>query len=93
MVGFARYHAVPIIFAPPLSVGGKVNGATACVIRLSSGPVVLAASHVLEGYEAWLVSGETLNWQLGNLPPFDPVERVAGAICGNHERMEHTSRT
>ncbi len=77
MVGFARDHAVPIIFAPPLSVSGKVNGATGCIVRLDSGPVVITASHVLKGYEDRLRGGERLNWQLGDLPPFDPISRVA----------------
>jgi len=76
MVRFARDHAVPIIFAPPLSVGGKLNGATGCIIRLNSGPVVMTASHVLRGYEDRLGAGEILNWQVGNLPPFDPITRV-----------------
>jgi hypothetical protein len=31
MARFARDHAVPIIFAPPLSRGGKINGASGSV--------------------------------------------------------------
>ena len=37
MVRLARDYAVPIIFAPPPSVGGKINGASGCVVRLASG--------------------------------------------------------
>jgi len=74
---FARKHAVPIIFAPPLSIGGKVNGGTGFALQLSSGSFVVTASHVLAGYEDRLKSGEVLNWQVGNLPPFDPLSRVA----------------
>jgi len=76
MVRLARDHAVPIIFAPPLSIGGKINGATGCVIRLTTGTFVATASHVLRGYEARLRTGELLNWQVGNLPPFDPITRI-----------------
>jgi hypothetical protein len=77
MVQLARDHAVPIIFAPPLSIRGKINGATGCVIRLSADTFVATASHVLGGYEARLRAGEVLNWQVGNLPPFDPITRIA----------------
>jgi len=77
MVRLARDHAVPIIFAPPLSVGGKINGASACVIRLASKRFVATASHVLGGYEKRIQQGEVLNWQVGNLPPFNPTSRIA----------------
>jgi hypothetical protein len=77
MVSLARDHAVPIVFAPPLSVGGKVNGATGCVLRLDAGTFIVTASHVLAGYEKRLQSGEHLNWQVGNLPPFNPIPRIA----------------
>jgi hypothetical protein len=73
----ARDHAVPIIFAPPLGIPGKINGACGCVVRLAAGTFVVSASHVLAGYEERTLSGEVLNWQVGNLPPFDPVPRVA----------------
>src|ERR1700689_141286 len=76
MVRLARDYAAPIIFAPPPSVGGKINGASGCVVRLASGTFVITASHVLAGYEDRVVKGERLNWQVGNLPPFDPVPRV-----------------
>jgi hypothetical protein len=76
MVRLARDYAVPIIFAPPPSVGGKINGASGCLMRLASGIFVVTASHVLAGYEKRTREGERLNWQVGNLPPFDPLQRV-----------------
>ena len=76
MVRLARDYAVPIIFAPPPSVGGKINGASGCVVQLASGLFVITASHVLAGYEKRVSEGERLNWQVGNLPPFDPLPRV-----------------
>lgn len=77
MTALARDHAVPIIFAPPRSRGGKINGASGCVLRLDSGTFVVTASHVLEGYETRVDRGELLNWQVGDLPPFDPLPRIA----------------
>lgn len=77
MARLARDHAVPVFFAPPLSIGGKINGACGCVVRLRSGIFVITAAHVLAGYEDRLQAGEVLNWQVGNLPPFDPLPRVA----------------
>jgi hypothetical protein len=77
MTTFARDHAVPVIFAPPLSKGGKVNGATAFVLKIGFESFVVTASHVLEAYEMRILKGETLNWQIGKLPPFDPLMRVA----------------
>jgi hypothetical protein len=76
MARLARDHAVPIVFAPPLSVGGKINGATGCVLRLDAERFVVTACHVLAGYEERIRSGEMLNWQVGNLPPFDPLPRI-----------------
>jgi hypothetical protein len=76
-VEFARDHAIPIIFAPPLSMGGEVNGGTGFALQLGSGSFVVTASHVLAGYEGRLQKGEVLNWQVGNLPPFDSLSRVA----------------
>jgi Trypsin-like peptidase domain len=76
MVGFARDHAVPIIFAPPLSIGGKINGASGCVVRLGADALLLTASHVLSAYEERAQGGERLNWQVGNLPPVDPIPRI-----------------
>lgn len=76
MVRLARDHAVPIIFAPPLSIGGTINGASGCVIQLATDAFVVTASHVVLGYEKRLQKGEILNWQVGNLPPFDPLARI-----------------
>ena len=77
MARLARDHAVPIIFAPPRSRGGKINGASGSVFQLDSGVFIATASHVLEGYETRIQAGEVLNWQVGNLPPFDPIPRIA----------------
>jgi hypothetical protein len=64
MAGLAKDHAVPIIFAPPLSIGGKINGACGCVLRLETGIFVVTASHVLGGivgaYEERIRAGEVL---------------------------------
>jgi hypothetical protein len=76
MVRLARDYAVPIIFAPPPSVGGKINGASGCLVQLASGIFVVTAYHVLAGYEKRVGKGERLNWQVGNLPPFDPLARI-----------------
>src|SRR5437899_10129768 len=43
----ARDHAVPIVFAPPPSIGGKINSAS-CVLQLDAGTFVVTASHVLD---------------------------------------------
>ena len=77
MARFARDHAVPIIFAPPRSRGGKINGASGSVLQLGSGTFIVTASHVLEGYETRIQAGEVLNWQVGDLPPFEPIPRIA----------------
>jgi hypothetical protein len=77
LANLARDRAVPIIFAPPPSIGGKMNGASGCVLRLGARTFVVTASHVLAGYEKRIQSGEVLNWQVGKLPPFDPLSRVA----------------
>jgi hypothetical protein len=44
---------------------------------MGSGAVLATASHVLEGYETRTAVGELLNWQVGDLPPFDPIPRIA----------------
>jgi hypothetical protein len=77
MTALARDYAIPIIFAPPRSIGGKINGATGCLLHLGTASYVVTASHVLAGYEERIQAGETLNWQMGNLPPLDPLVRVA----------------
>jgi hypothetical protein len=76
MTALARDHAVPVIFAPPRSVGGNINGASGGLLRLGTGTFLATASHVLAKYEERVRSGEVLNWQAGNLPPFDPVSRI-----------------
>jgi len=80
MARLARDYAVPIIFAPPVGVKGKINGATGFGLRLDSGIFIGTAHHILYdqgGYVDRIESGERLNWQVGNLPPFDPLSRVA----------------
>jgi hypothetical protein len=76
LVEMVQRYAFPLFFAPPLSVGGKINGATGCIIRLASGPFIITANHVLVEYEKRILT-ERLNWQFGRLPPFDPLPRVA----------------
>jgi hypothetical protein len=78
MVHLAQEYSVPIIYGPRVSAGGGVvNGATGCVLKLQSGTFLVTASHVLAGYEKRVGKGETLNWQVGKLRPFDPLQRIA----------------
>lgn len=77
LVRQAQNFALPIIFAPRPSEGGIINGATGSVLKLDCGYFVVTASHVLEEYERRLHSGEKLNWQIGHLPPIDPMSRIA----------------
>jgi len=77
MTSFALHHAVPIIFAPKRGVAGKVNGATGSILRLGTALYFVTAAHVLAGYEQRVQAGETLNWQMGSLPPCDPTARIA----------------
>ena len=76
MIRLTEGTAAPVIFGPPPRIGGEVNSATACVLRLRSGCFVVTAAHVLTGYEERVDSGEELVWQVGRLP-FDPLSRVA----------------
>lgn len=77
MVRLAQQCAIPIIFAPPLSCGGALSGATGCLLELNERCFFVTASHVLLGYEERRQSGEALNWQVGALPPFDPLCRIS----------------
>src|ERR1700722_16360409 len=78
MTTFARDHAVPIMIAPPVRIGGKINGGTGFILNLYADSFVVTASHVLQKYEERVENGEMLNWQVGKLPPFDPLSRIAG---------------
>jgi hypothetical protein len=76
IVQLVQRYAIPLCFAPPLSIGGKVNGGTGCILRLDTGPFIVTANHVLAAYEERR-QNEPLNWQFGHLRPFDPVPRIA----------------
>lgn len=76
MVKLALRYAVPLIFAPPLSVGGEPNGATGCIVQLDCRSFFVTSSHIYEAYETRVRNGERLNWQIGALPPLDPKPRV-----------------
>jgi hypothetical protein len=91
LTNLARDHAVPIIFAPPLSIGGKLNGASGCVLRVGGRTFVVTASHVLAEYEKRVESGEILNWQVGDLPPFEPLSRIAWRDRGRDIVLLHIS--
>jgi hypothetical protein len=77
MVRLAGERAVPIIFAPSPGSEGNINSATGAVLQLDREYFVVTAHHVLDGYRKRLQSGEKLNWQVGHLPPFDPLSRIA----------------
>lgn len=55
---------------------GKIDGASGCILRLDSGLFLVTAEHVLACYEKRIKSGERLNWQIGKLPPVDPLSRI-----------------
>jgi hypothetical protein len=57
MARLARDYAVPIIFAPPLGVAGKISGATGFGVRLNSGIFIATAYHVLYDKETWGQTG------------------------------------
>ena len=76
MVRLALRYAVPIIYAPPLSVGGDPNGGTGCIVELGARSFFATSSHIYEAYEKRVRDGERLNWQIGALPPLDPIPRV-----------------
>ena len=80
MARLARDYAVPIIFAPPLGVRGKINGATGFGLRLGSGIFIATAHHVLfgeGGYVDRIQKGKRVDCLVGNLHPFDSISRVA----------------
>ena len=54
-----------------------MKGATSCLLQLPTGVYLGTASHNLAGYEKRLREGETVNWQVGKLLPFDPLPRIA----------------
>lgn len=87
MVRLAQNYAVPIIIAPPPRIGGEINGATGCVLRLSCGLFLVTASHVLKGYEKRLLDHETTNWQVGALPPFDPCPSRIAWTCETRDLL------
>ena len=60
--------------APP--VPGEIESATGCVLRLRDEYFVVTAEHVLDKYRERLGNGESLVWQVGDLP-FDPLRHVA----------------
>jgi len=66
----------PVAVKLPLTLG-KVDGASGCILQLQSGYFFVTAEHVLAEYEKRTREGERLNWQIGKLPPFDPVSLVA----------------
>ncbi len=76
MVGLVREYAVPIVFAPPPRDKGEINSATGSVLTKGCGYFMLTANHVLDKYKERLQEGKKLNWQVGNLPPFDPLSRI-----------------
>ena len=47
-------------FAPPVSIGGKINGASGCVLKLDAGTFIVNASHVLAWYEDRIRTGRRL---------------------------------
>lgn len=55
---------------------GKIDGASGCILRLDSGLFLVTAEHVLACYEKRTNDGERLNWQIGKLPPVDPLSRI-----------------
>lgn len=77
MTEYARSHAVPIIIAPPPRLGGEIHGATGCIVQVNTENFIVTASHVLAKYEEGATGGKILNWQVGNLLPFQPMLRIA----------------
>jgi hypothetical protein len=66
LIASALPCAIPLIIAPPPSLGGELNGATCLILRLSSACFIVTASQVLDGYERRSEKAR-LNWQVGAL--------------------------
>jgi hypothetical protein len=80
MARLALHYAVPIVLAPPLGAEGNISSANGFRVRLDLGTFIGTAHHVLygeEGYVERIRSNERVNCQAGNLPPFDPLFRIA----------------
>jgi len=76
LCSIARNCAIPIALAPRPGGWGKVNHATGFALQMGSAFFSVTASHVLTQYEIRLQKSEEVNWQLGNLRPFNPLSRV-----------------
>jgi hypothetical protein len=76
MVRLALRYPVPIIYAPPLNVGGEPKGGTGCVVELDCRSLFVTSLHIYKAYADRVRNGERLNWQIGALPPLDPIPRV-----------------
>jgi hypothetical protein len=76
MVGRVRKYVAPIVFAPPPGVEGEINSASCAVLKLDVGYFAVTAHHVLDYYRKRAQSEEKINWQIGNLPPLDPLPRI-----------------
>jgi hypothetical protein len=55
---------------------GKLETASGCIFELGSKYFVATAEHVLDSYKKRADAGEQLHWQVGKLPPFDPLRQV-----------------
>lgn len=106
MTKFARDHAVPIAYAPPVrtfhipldggGIGsvtlpltlGKVETASGCVLQLESEYFIVTAEHVVEDFEKRTKEGEVLNWQVGRLQPFNPLDRIAWRGSSKHRAKD-----
>jgi hypothetical protein len=82
MVRWAASHAVPVIFGPPPGVEGVINGASGLILRIANCSFFVTAAHVLDEYERRLGFEKSLLWQIGRLPPIDPLSR---RVRRNHE--------
>jgi hypothetical protein len=76
MVGLAMRYAIPVIYAPPVSLGGKPQGGTAWIVRIDEDFFFVTARHILTAYQKRISDGEQLNWHIGALPLIDPISRI-----------------